>query len=203
LHIFSDVIARTNLTIFSEKTMEDVGEFYRDQRVELVATLPYYLEDSVDRVRGSGTYKKSIEVLKRLNNLGYGMGSPDLPLSLVYNPQGMFLAPPQNILEIEYKRELQERFGISFTHLYTILNMPVGRFKDFLSRTNNLDKYRERLASAFNPAAPEGTFLKSMNCSQVIMVAYAPMMGIPVETARRISAAFAGAVWGWLLNAAP
>ena len=155
-----NVIARTNLTIFSEKTMEDVGEFYRDQRVELVASLPYYLEDSVDRVRGSGTYKKSIEVLKRLNNLGYGMGSPDLTLSLVYNPQGMFLAPPQNILEIEYKRELLERFGISFTHLYTILNMPIGRFKDFLSRTNNLDKYRERLANAFNPATLDGVMCR-------------------------------------------
>jgi radical SAM/Cys-rich protein len=155
-----NVIARTNLTIFFEKTMEDLAEFYRDQRVELVASLPYYLEDSVDRVRGSGTYKKSIATLRKLNKLGYGMDSPGLPLSLVYNPQGMFLAPPQNTLESEYKRELLERFGISFTHLYTFANMPVGRFKDFLSRTNNLDKYMEKIASAFNPATLDGVMCR-------------------------------------------
>jgi radical SAM/Cys-rich protein len=155
-----NVIARTNLTIFFEKTMEDLAEFYRDQRVELVASLPYYLEDGVDRVRGSGAYMKSIEALKRLNTLGYGTGSPDLPLSLVFNPQGIFLAPPQNTLENDYKQELQAKFGIQFTHLYTILNMPVGRFKDFLSRTNNLDKYRERLASAFNPATLDGVMCR-------------------------------------------
>jgi radical SAM/Cys-rich protein len=154
-----NVIARTNLTIFSAETMEDLPEFYRDQHVELVASLPNYLEDGVDRVRGSGTYKKSIEALKWLNTLGYGMGS-DLPLSLVYNPQGMFLASSQSTLELEYKRELQEQFGISFTRLYTFTNMPIGRFKDFLSRTNNLVKYMEKLSSAFNPATLDGVMCR-------------------------------------------
>jgi len=161
-----NVIARTNLTIFFEKTMENLAEFYRDQRVELVASLPNYLEDGVDRVRGCGTYKKSIEALKRLNTLGYGM-DPGLPLSLVYNPQGMFLAPSQSTLELEYKRELLERYEISFTRLYTFTNMPIGRFKDFLSRTNNLDKYMEKLSSAFNPAT-----LDRVMCRHIVNVGW-------------------------------
>ena len=145
------VVARTNLTIFFEEGMADLPEFYRDHNVDLIASLHYYLEDGVDRVRGSGAFKKSIEALKRLNSLGYGAESSGLDLSLVYNPQGMFLAPAQGTLEIEYKRELKERFGISFNHLYTFSNMPIGRFREFLARTNNLDKYREMLARAFNP----------------------------------------------------
>jgi radical SAM/Cys-rich protein len=156
------VIVRTNLTIFSEEGMGDLAEFYRDRNVELIASLPYYLEDGVDRVRGGGAFRKSVEVLRKLNSLGYGDGPSGLSLCLVYNPQGMFLAPAQCVLEAEYKRELKNRFGISFTRLYTFTNMPVGRFKDFLARTGNLDKYLGQLSSAFNPSNLDGIMCRHL-----------------------------------------
>jgi radical SAM/Cys-rich protein len=150
------VIARTNLTIFYEQGMEYLPEFYLDHNVELIASLPYYLEDAVDRVRGSGTFTKSIGSLRKLNSLGYGKESTGLIINLVYNPQGMFLAPSQCTLETEYKKELEDRFGVVFNRLYTFTNMPIGRFKDFLVRTNSLNKYLEKLESAFNPATLDG-----------------------------------------------
>ncbi len=156
------VISRTNLTIFFERGMEDLPAFYRDMDVELIASLPYYLEDGVDRVRGSGTFKKSIAALQTLNDLGYGKDSSGPSLSLVYNPQGMFLAPAQCSLEAEYKRELKDRFNVSFTRLYTFTNMPIGRFRDFLVRTGNLDKYLEKLSSAFNPSTIEGIMCRHL-----------------------------------------
>jgi radical SAM/Cys-rich protein len=130
--------------------------------VELVASLPYYLEDNVDRVRGNGTFKKSIAALKRLNELGYGRGPSGLSLSLVYNPQGMFLAPEQEALEADYKRELQDRFGLSFTRLYTFANMPIGRFRDFLVRSDNFDRYLGKLSDAFNPATLDGIMCRHL-----------------------------------------
>ncbi len=156
------VIVRTNLAIFFEHGMDDLPLFYRDNGVELVASLPYYIEDGVDRVRGSGTFKKSIAALKLLTGLGYGDGARGPSLSLVYNPQGMFLAPAQGTLEAEYKRELRKRFGISFTRLYTFTNMPVGRFKEFLVRTGNLEKYMNTLSCAFNPLALEGIMCRHL-----------------------------------------
>jgi radical SAM/Cys-rich protein len=145
------VIVRTNLAIFYEAGMEGLPEFYRDNNVELVASLPYYLEDNVDRVRGSGTFKKCIAALQKLNSLGYGNGTGERNLNLVYNPQGAFLSPAQATLQEEYKRELKDRFNISFNRLFTFTNTPIGRFKDFLARTGNLGKYMDKLVCAFNP----------------------------------------------------
>ncbi len=156
------VTVRTNLTIFFEQGLEFYPEWYRKQSVDLIASLPYYLEDSVDRVRGIGTYKKSIEALKILNGLGYGIDSTGPSLSLVYNPQGMFLAPSQCSLETEYRRELKERFDISFTRLYTLTNMPVGRFREYLVRTGNFDKYMDKLAAAFNPVTLSGIMCRHL-----------------------------------------
>lgn len=156
------VIARTNLTIFFEEGMGHLPRFYRDRDVELVASLPYYLEDGVDRVRGGGTFRKSIEALRTLNALGYGRESSGPPLSLVYNPQGMFLAPAQCSLEAEYKRELKDRFNVSFTRLYTFTNMPIGRFRDFLIRTGNLEKYLNKLSAAFNPGTLDGIMCRHL-----------------------------------------
>jgi radical SAM/Cys-rich protein len=156
------VIARTNLTIFFEEGMEYLPRFYRDRDVELVASLPYYLEDGVDRVRGGGAFRKSIEALQTLNDLGYGREFAGPSLSLVYNPQGMFLAPAQCALEAEYKRELKDRFNVSFTRLYTFTNMPIGRFRDFLVRTGNLEKYVNKLSAAFNPATLEGIMCRHL-----------------------------------------
>ncbi len=161
------VLTRTNLTIFFEKGMEYLPEFYREYQVELIASLPYYLEESVDRVRGAGVYRKSIEALRALNRLGFGMESSNPTISLVYNPQGMFFAPAQQTLESEFKRELRERHGIFFTRLYTFTNMPIGRFRDFLVRTNNLNAYMEKLSHAFNPAT-----LDNVMCRHLVNVGW-------------------------------
>jgi radical SAM/Cys-rich protein len=107
-------------------------------------------------VRGSGTFQKSIRALERLNRLCYADGSSTKKLNLVYNPSGAFLPPAQKTLEEDYKRELQRRFGISFDKLYTFANMPIGRFRDYLMRTNNLEKYMEKLMNAFNPKTIDG-----------------------------------------------
>lgn len=160
------VIARTNLTIFFEKGKDDLPEFYRDNDVELIASLPYYMKDNVDRVRGSGTFRKSIETLRMLNRLGYGEQGGKL-LNLVYNPQGGFLSPPQAALEEEYKRELEKRHGVFFNRLYTFTNMPIGRFREFLVRSGNLEKYYQKLACAFNP----GT-LDAVMCRHLISVGW-------------------------------
>ncbi len=150
------VIVRSNLTIFYEDGMRDLPEFYRENNIEVIASLPYYIENNVDRVRGNGTFQKSIKALQRLNSLGYGGDSNRVKVNLVFNPQGAFLPPSQASLEEEYKKELFKRFGISFNHLYTFTNMPVGRFRDFLIRTGSLDKYIERLKSSFNPETIQG-----------------------------------------------
>ncbi len=161
------VLSRTNLTIFFEKGMEYLPEFYREHQVELIASLPYYLEENVDRVRGAGVYRKSIESLQVLNRLGFGMESSNLTISLVYNPQGMFFAPDQQTLESEFKRELRERYGVFFTRLYTFTNMPIGRFRDYLIRTNNLNAYMEKLSRAFNPAT-----LDNVMCRHLVNVGW-------------------------------
>jgi radical SAM/Cys-rich protein len=144
------VQVRTNLTVLREPGMEDLPEFYRDHRIQLVASLPCYLEENVCAQRGSGAYGKSIAAIQGLNALGYG-SSPDLLLNLVYNPGGPFLPPPQSALENDYRRELQARFGITFTRLLTIANMPLGRFRQELRRTNQEKPYLEMLRSSFNP----------------------------------------------------
>jgi len=156
------VMVRTNLTVFFEEGKEELLEYYRDWNIDLIASLPYYFEDNVDRMRGNGVFKKSIDALRRLNSIGYGRESSGLRLDLVYNPPGMFLAPPQYALEADYKRELQKRFGITFNHLYAFANMPIGRFRDFLARTGGLEKYKEKLVSAFNPATLDGIMCRHL-----------------------------------------
>jgi radical SAM/Cys-rich protein len=155
------VISRTNLAVLLEDGMTDLPGFFRDNNVELTASLPYYLEDDVDRVRGSGTFRKCIDALRLLNALGYGRSDAGV-LNLVYNPRGAFLSPDQSALEAEYKRELQSRFGISFTKLFTFANMPIGRFREFLARTGNLETYMHKLVCAFNPATLEGIMCRHL-----------------------------------------
>ena len=160
--IKKQVLVRTNLTAFFEQGMEELPEFLRERGVELIVSLPCYLEENVDQMRGSGTYKKVIAALKHLNELGYGKSNAGLSLSLVYNPAGPFLTPDQASLEADYRRELHDRFNISFTRLYTITNMPLGRFRDFLQETGNLEKYMQKLSSAFNPRALDGIMCRSI-----------------------------------------
>ncbi len=149
------VQVRTNLTVMLEPGMEDMPEFYQDHQVQLVASLPCYLEENVDSQRGLGTYAKSIEVIRQLNRLGYG-SQDDLGLDLVYNPAGPFLPPAQSTLEADYKRELKDRFGITFTRLLTIANMPIGRYGELLHRENKLNSYMQLLKDGFNARTVEG-----------------------------------------------
>ena len=156
------VIARTNLTVFFEEGMGSFPEFYRDHEVELIASLPCYLEQNVNAIRGNGVYQKSIEALRKLNSLGYGDASGKLFLSLVYNPAGPFLAPAQSSLEADYKRELKARYGIVFNRLFAFTNMPVGRFGEALVKSGNSGAYLDMLALAFNPATLDRIMCRSL-----------------------------------------
>lgn len=156
------VIVRTNLSILLEEGNEDLPEFYQDCGVDLVASLPCYLQENVDAVRGVGAFGKSISALRRLNGAGFGT-LPDGPsLTLVYNPRGAFLSPAQNTLEADYKRELKNRYNVTFNRLFAFTNMPVGRFRDTLIRNGNRELYQEMLASAFNPATLENIMCRSL-----------------------------------------
>lgn len=155
------VIVRSNLTILFEEGYEGLQDFYRDHDVEITASLPYYLDSGVDKVRGEGAFVKSIKAIKLLNSFGYGTGN-GRKLNLVYNPAGAFLAPDQKCLESEYRRELKARHGLSFDRLYVFSNMPVGRFRSHLEKTGALGKYQERLEHAFNPSTLDGLMCRHL-----------------------------------------
>jgi radical SAM/Cys-rich protein len=142
------VIDRCNLTILSEPGQEDLAEFLAGEGVEVVASLPCYLEDNVDRQRGDGVFAASLAGLRRLNALGYGQPGSGLELHLVYNPQGPRLPPPQAALEADYRRELAERYGIRFNSLFALANMPIQRFAAALARSGELESYRDSLRAA-------------------------------------------------------
>ena len=141
------VIDRCNLTILLEPGQDDLAEFLAQQRVEVIASLPCYLEDNVDRQRGAGVFDRSIRALQRLNALGYGRDEA-LPLSLVFNPQGPTLPPPQQALQDDYRRFLGERFGIVFTRLYALANMPIARFGSTLISKGQFRDYMAKLRAA-------------------------------------------------------
>ena len=149
------VQVRTNLTVLLDRGQEGMIEVFRDYEVRLVASMPCYLEENVRAQRGPAVYERSIEALRRLNAAGYGV-EEDLQLNLVYNPAGPFLPPEQLALEQDYRRELGQRFGLSFTRLLTIANMPLGRFGDDLRRQGSLQDYLDLLRQSFNPATVEG-----------------------------------------------
>ncbi|MFC1735450.1 arsenosugar biosynthesis radical SAM (seleno)protein ArsS [Candidatus Hydrogenedentota bacterium] len=150
-----DVQVRTNLTVLLEPGQEDTSRFFRDTEVRLVASLPCYLEENVTLQRGDGTYARSIESIRRLNALGFGKRE-ELQLDFVYNPVGPLLPPDQAVLEIEYRNELESRFGVFFSRLITITNMPVGRFGAELRQVNQGESYLTLLKSKYNPETLDG-----------------------------------------------
>ncbi len=150
------VMDRCNLTILTLPAYGDLPEFLAAHGVEIVASLPSYGGTLTDRQRGEGVFEKSVEALRRLNGLGYGMPDSGLELNLVTNPVGAFLPAGQAALERDWKRELQRRHGIRFNRLLTITNMPISRYLAWLERSGNLESYMERLVQAFNPAAVDG-----------------------------------------------
>ncbi|MEB3234955.1 MAG: arsenosugar biosynthesis radical SAM (seleno)protein ArsS [Cyanobacteriota bacterium] len=159
------VIDRCNLTILSEPGQEDLAAFLADQGVHVVASLPCYLEDNVDRQRGSGVFARSLAGLRQLNALGYGHPQGDLVLDLVFNPQGPVLPPPQHQLEDAYRQHLGQDHGIVFNHLLALANMPIARFAEQLQRSGELDGYVQRLRQSHNPAN-----LPQLMCRSLISV---------------------------------
>ena len=156
------VIDRCNLTVLFEPGKDYLPEFFRENRIELIASLPCYLEENVDRQRGDGTFELSIRALQMLNRLGYGVPEMELTLHLVYNPLGAYLPPLQEQLEQDYKRVLQEKYGIVFTRLYCLTNMPITRFEKFLKLRDEYDQYMRLLESAFNPATLEHVMCRNL-----------------------------------------
>jgi radical SAM/Cys-rich protein len=156
------VIDRCNLTILEEPGQDDLAPFLAAQGVEIVASLPCYTEELVDRQRGKGVYGKSIRAIRRLNALGYGREGSGLVLNLVYNPQGPTLPPAQERLEADYKRVLGEAFGIAFNGLYTLANMPIQRFGSTLVSKGQFNAYMQLLRGAHRDENLEAVMCRSL-----------------------------------------
>lgn len=157
-----EVLDRCNLTVLSQPGQEDLAEFLAMQRVGIVASLPCYLENNVDAQRGDGVFHESIRGLNQLNALGYGKPGTGLELSLVYNPQGPQLPPPQGELQAAYQEHLGKQYGIEFTRLLTIANMPINRFAKTLARRGEYDGYLRTLRLAHQDANLEHVMCRSL-----------------------------------------
>ena len=162
----STVVVRTNLTVFLEPGLCWVPLWYKEHKVVIIGSLPCYTPENVDKQRGRGVFEKSIKALKMLNGLGYGCNGR-LQLNLVYNPLGDFLPGPQQQLEADYKRQLNEKYGISFNKLFTITNATVGRFKKYLETNGHLEQYQQLLEQNFNIDT-----IESLMCRTQINVDY-------------------------------
>lgn len=156
------VIDRSNLSILLEPELKGLAEFLATLKVHIIASMPCYLEENVDKQRGHGAFSKSIEALKLLNSLGYGKNGSELQLDLVYNPVGAFLPPAQADLEKKYKEELGKHFGVEFHHLLTITNMPIKRFADQLRKNQDHDGYMQLLSDNFNPGTVSEVMCRSL-----------------------------------------
>ncbi len=157
----SPIMVRTNLTVLLEPGMEWVPRWYRDHKVIVIGSLPCYTKENVDKQRGLNVFDKSIKAIRLLNELGYGTDNT-LELDLVYNPGGDFLPGPQEKLETDYKRELNEKYGIRFNKLFTIANAPIGRFGQYLKSNGLLEKYKQLLINNFNPDAVLNIMCRSL-----------------------------------------
>jgi radical SAM/Cys-rich protein len=155
------VIDRCNLSVLQANDKEHLVSFLRDHQVEVAASLPYFLAENTDRQRGDGVFAKSLETLQRLNRAGYGHND-SLRLTLAYNPGGAYLPGCQAALETQFRRELLHRYGIAFSQLNTITNMPIGRFGQFLHRSGNAERYWQRLRASFNPATVPHLMCRSL-----------------------------------------
>lgn len=183
------VMDRCNLTILEEPGQEDLAPFLAAHQVEIIASLPCYLEENVDGQRGTGVFNTSIRSLQRLNGLGYAQEGTGLILNLVFNPLGPYLPPPQAALEADYKAHLGENFGIVFNRLFTLTNMPIQRFGSMLISKGQFHDYMALLKSAHRPEN-----LKEVMCRHLVSVSWQgylydcdfnQMLGIPLQVAGR------------------
>ncbi len=156
------IIVRSNLTILLVEGMEDLPMLFKDCRAEVCSSLPYFEKTQTDRQRGGGVFDDSIKAMKLLNAQGYGADGSGLVFNLVYNPGGAILPSGQHSLESEFKKNLKDNYDVVFNNLFTITNMPIGRFYDFLKRSGNLDNYMSKLDSAFNKDAALGAMCTNL-----------------------------------------
>ncbi len=181
------IIDRCNLTVLLEPGQQDTADFLAQHQVEIVASLPCYLEENVDAQRGNGVFQDSIAAIRLLNKLGYGQEDSQLQLNLMYNPVGPHLPPPQCQLQQDYKRELQQRYDIVFNNLYTLTNMPIKRFGSTLISKGEFDSYMTLLKDAY-----QETNLQTVMCRHLISVDWQgvvydcdfnQMLGLPIKQA--------------------
>ncbi len=157
-----NIIVRCNLTIIlANPKYYDLPEFFAKHKIEVASSLPYFTAMKTDSQRGDGVFEKSIKALKMLNEIGYGMEGSGLVLDLVYNPSGAFLPGSQEGLEAEFKKKLREKFQIEFNSLFTITNLPISRFLEYLVRSENYEAYMEKLIENFNPVAAKGVMCRN------------------------------------------
>jgi radical SAM/Cys-rich protein len=160
--VVSRIMLRSNLTALNDGKQDGLMEFFRKHRVGVVASFPSLDLPQTESQRGKGTFQESIEVLKRLNSLGYGREGSGLEIDLVSNPAGAFLPPSQTETEMRFRREMEKRWGVAFNHLFAFSNVPLGRFRSWLKRSGNFSRYMERLASQFNPCAVDGLMCRTL-----------------------------------------
>ena len=160
--IGAHVMVRHNFTVQFTPGKESLPEFFRAHRVEVIASLPYFLAGQTDAQRGRGVFDQSVEAMRRLNGVGYADAESGLLLNLVYNPAGAFLPPEQAAIERDFRRELEARYGLRFNNLYTLTNMPIRRFLDYLQRSGNYTRYMDRLVQGFNPATVSGLMCRTL-----------------------------------------
>ena len=163
-----DIIVRSNLTILrANKKYFDLPDFFAENKLHVVSSLPFYKREKTDKQRGKGVFNTSIIALQKLNEVGYGKEASGLALDLVYNPSGAFLPGDQTALEKDFKTALKEDFDIDFNNLFTITNLPISRFLEYLIASENYEDYMEALVNAFNPAA-----LENVMCTHTLSVGY-------------------------------
>jgi radical SAM/Cys-rich protein len=156
------ILVRSNLSALNDGTRDHLFDTFREYRVVVVASFPSYNEAQTESQRGEGVFRQSVLALKRLNDLGYGLESSELELNLISNPTGAFLPPDQSKAEARLRQVLEKKFGIRFTNLFNFANVPLGRFRVWLTQTGNLEPYINKLVSGFNPCAVEGLMCRTL-----------------------------------------
>ncbi len=157
-----DFIVRSNLTILmAHKKYEDLPAFFKTHNIHVVSSMPHWTQGKTDKQRGEGVFNRSIEALKRLNNVGYGLSGSKLKLDLVYNPSGAFLPGDQKSMELDFKKVLYNDFGIEFNNLLALTNLPISRFLDYLIASENYENYMYNLVAAYNPKTLDNIMCKN------------------------------------------
>jgi len=156
------LMIRSNLSVLNDRERDELTGLLKDRRVVIVASFPSYNEAQSDSQRGKGVFQASIDALRKLNAMGYGQSGTGLELDLVSNPTGAFLPTPQGQMEQRFREVLKKKWGIVFNHLYSFANVPLGRFRQWLLQSGNLESYMQRLASGFNPCAVEGLMCRTL-----------------------------------------